>query len=167
MGRTTRSRAIVVAAVFLAVLFLASGAAVWFVDWHSEAVPSSVADAEFDQIRSRFAGQSALLDMATRQVERSRTAPSSPVPLHTFHTVILDTRGGNRLVRTAVPYWLARRYARHDGEFRWLGELTFLDDTEFDPEAIRLAFSEVQRQGPGVLVDYRHPTGGQFIAWVD
>ena len=143
------------------------GTAVRVVDRRSETVPNSLAQAEFAQIRNQFAGQPALLDMTTRQVEPSAAIPSSTATLHTFHTVILDTRGGDRLVHISVPYWLARWYARHDGEFRWLGELTFLDDTEFDPEAIQLSFRDVERRGPGLLVDYRHPAGGQFMAWVD
>jgi len=48
-----------------------------------------------------------------------------------------------------------------------LGELTFLDDTEFDPEPIQLSLAQVERHGPGLVVDYRHPSGGQFIAWVE
>ena len=51
--------------------------------------------------------------------------------------------------------------------FRWLGQLTFLDDTEFDPEPIQLSLAQVERHGPGLVVDYRHPSGGQFIAWVE
>ena len=168
MEGTRGSRAFVLVAACLALLSgLLAGAAMWFLDRQNEPVQSAKAEAELDQIRSRFAGQPALLDMTSRQLDSSVAMPPSATALHTFHTVILDTRGGQRLVRIAVPYWLARRYARHDGEFRWLGELTFIDDTEFDPEAIRLSFSDVQRRGPGLVVDYRHPSGGQFITWVD
>ena len=46
-----------------------------------------------------------------------------------------------------------------------LRQLTFLDDTEFDPEAIRLSLDRIERHGPGLIVDYRHSSGGQFIAW--
>ena len=61
----------------------------------------------------------------------------------------------------------ARRYAGRKGEFRWLGQLTFLDDTEFDPEAIRLSLDQLERRGPGLVAYYQHPTGGQFISWVE
>jgi len=55
----------------------------------------------------------------------------------------------------------------HTGEIKWLGQLSFLDDTEFDPEPIRLSWNEIERHGPGLIADYRHPGGGQFISWVD
>ena len=79
--------------------------------------------------------------------------------------MIFDTRGGERLVRITVPYRFGRLFGR--GGFRWLGQLTFLDDTEFDPEPIQLSLDQVARRGPGLIVDYRHPNGGQFIAWVE
>ena len=81
--------------------------------------------------------------------------------------VIFDTCGGQRLVRITVPYWFGRLFARHSGEFRWLGEVTFLDDTEFDPEPIRLSLDRIQRHWPGLIVYYRHASGGQFITWVE
>ena len=79
--------------------------------------------------------------------------------------MIFDTRAGARLVHITVPYRFGRLFGRRD--FRWLGQLTFLDDTEFDPEPIQLSLDQVARRGPGLIVDYRHPSGGQFIAWVE
>ena len=105
--------------------------------------------------------------MRFRKPSTDVNASRVPTPLHSFHTVIFDTRGAERLVHITVPYWFGRHYARHSGKFVWLGELTFFDDTEFDPEKIQLSLDEVERRGPGLLVDYRHPTGGQFIAWVE
>jgi hypothetical protein len=103
--------------------------------------------------------------MRQRQV-RAQAPVGTARSVHSFHTVIFDTRGGERLVHISAPFWFVRAFAR-DGEFRWLGELTFLDDTEFDPEAIRLSLNVVQQHGPGLVVDYRHPNGAQFMAWVD
>lgn len=74
---------------------------------------------------------------------------------------------GQRIVRITVPYWFGRLFVDGRGEFRWLGELTFLDDTEFDPEAIRLSLRRLERRGPGPVADLRHAGGGQFISWVD
>jgi hypothetical protein len=83
------------------------------------------------------------------------------------HTVIFDTRGNQRIVRITVPYWSLRYFAGRSGEFRWLGELTFFDDTEFDPEAIHLSLDQLDQHGPGLITYHRHASGGQFIAWVE
>jgi len=36
-----------------------------------------------------------------------------------------------------------------------------------DPEAIELSLDELERRGPGLVADYHHPGGGQFISWVE
>lgn len=86
--------------------------------------------------------------------------------VHEIHTLVFDTRGGDRLVEVRAPYWLAKALVR-SGRLHWLGELTFLDDTEFDPEPIDLSLDQIARRGPGCLVDFRHPSGGQFFSWTD
>src|SRR5436190_3794804 len=113
-------------------------AVVAFVVRHRETAPVTVdaAQARFDRLRAQFAGQSPLLDMQARSVYSPNTT-ASPRPLHTFHTVIFDRRGGDRLVDISLPYWLGRQYARHHGSFAWLGEPPFLDDTEFDPAPLQ------------------------------
>ena len=145
------------------------GLALWFVKSHrtSLAASTQVAEAEFSQLRTRFVDERPLLDMSRREVSALPAASSGETPLRSFHTVIFDTRGGQRLIRIEVPYWFARPFAGRDREFRWLGQLTFLDDTEFDPEAIRMSLSQLERRGPGLVADYRHPGGGQFISWVE
>ena len=151
------------------VAVLAIGPALWFVKSHRTSIATSaqVADVEFSQLRTRFVNERPLLDMSVREVSALPAAAPGAMPLRSFHTVIFDTRDGQRLIRIEVPYWFARRFAGRDREFRWLGQLTFLDDTEFDPEAIRMSLSQLERRGPGLVADYRHPGGGQFISWVE
>lgn len=160
------ARMVVLAAAVVALTALT--VLVVFMVRHPYATKGTVtaAQAEFDRLRARFAGQTALIDMRTRS-SRSPATAASGRPLRTFHTVIFDRRGGDRLVEVSVPYWLGRTYARHDGSFAWLGELTFLGDTEFDPEPLQLSIHEIERHGPGPLVDYRHPGGGQFVSWIE
>lgn len=144
-----------------------AGAAFFFFAHHrSEPASAETAETEFQQLRARFAGQSPLLDMRERRSLIEVGTRQRAAPLHKFHAMIFDTRGGQRMVRITVPYGFGRLFGRRGG-FRWLGELTFLDDTEFDPEPIQLSLEEVERHGPGLVVDYRHAGGGQFIAWVE
>lgn len=148
-------------------LAVAAGAALYFEAHHESLTMSpAAASAEFDRIRARFAGQAPMLDMISREGIRPAGSASSQ-PIRAFHTVIFDTRGGDRLIHLTAPIPVARLFAHRDGWYRWLGELTFLDDTEFDPEPIHLSFDDIRRRGPGLLVDYRHSGGGQFIAWVE
>src|SRR5262249_40999375 len=108
-----------------------------------------------------------LLDMSLREARELPSMSSTQKRLRTFHTEVFDTRTEQRMVSITVPYWFARRIAGRSGEFRWLGELTFLDDTEFDPEAIRLSLAQIERRGPGLIADFKHPSGGRFVSWVE
>jgi hypothetical protein len=146
----------------------ATGGAFLFLPHHeSEKASPQLAEATFERLRARFGDERPLLDMRARRPASDPGGSRTRAALHSLHTVIFDTRGGERIVRITVPYRFARLFARHRGGFRWLGELTSLDDTEFDPEPIQLGLDEVERHGPGLIVDYRHASGGQFIAWAE
>jgi hypothetical protein len=160
------TRWIVVGMAFAGTGALTGAAFFYFGHHHSKYASAQTAEAEFQRLRDRFAGQSPLLDMRERRPLINASVPQIGAPLHTFHAMIFDTRGGQRIVRITVPYRLGRLFGRRGG-FRWLGQLTFLDDTEFDPEPIQLSLDQLARHGPGLVVDYRHASGGQFIAWVE
>jgi hypothetical protein len=165
MNTPRRSVFLIVGIGAASVVLAAAILAFWFVASHRQVDPASpqLAEAEFSALRVRFTGQQPLLDMTRREpADAVAVSSSRPAPLHSVHTVIFDRRGGDRLIRITVPYWFARRSA-----FNWLGQLTPLDDTEFDPEAIRLSRDQLERRGPGLVVYFQHPSGGQFISWVD
>lgn len=169
MKRAKRSLVFSVVTGALIIVLTAVGIGVWFFVSHHESSPVSKqsAEAEFSQLRSRFSTQQPLIDMSLRRPVDMSIIEQSATPPHTFHTVIFDTRGSQRLVQITVPYWFARLFAGRDGEFRWLGQLTFLDDTEFDSESIHLSLDQLQQRGPGLIIDYQHSSGGQFISWVE
>jgi hypothetical protein len=169
MKRTARSVVFSVITGAVVIALTAVGLGFWFFVSHHKSSPVSkqTAEAEFSQLRSHFSTQQPLIDMSLRQPVDTSTLGQPAVSLHTFHTVIFDTRGSQRMVHITVPYWFARLFADRDGEFQWLGQLTFLDDTEFDSEAIRLSLDQLEGRGPGLIVDYQHLSGGQFISWVE
>ena len=134
---------------------------------HVAAISADSAEAAFSRLRAHFGGQRPIVDMDHRGAMEQPAESGSVAPIRSFHTVIYDTRGGSRLVRIDVPYWFARRFAGRSSEFTWLGELTFLDDTEFDSDSIRLGLRELERRGSGLVAYRRHSGGGQFISWVE
>ena len=163
--RSKLAKAMVGLALAASLLFVAG---LLFVIQHRQSSPatSESAAAEFSRLRAKFSGQS-LLDLQEQQESTASLSVETHGPLASFHTVIFDTRNGSRIIRIHVPYWFGRLFARHAGEFHWLGELTFLGDTEFDPEAIRLPLEQIERHGPGLLVKREHPDGAWFISWVE
>ena len=169
MKRATRSIVLSVGLGAVVAVLTTVGTGLWFCQSHRTSEPAStqVAGAEFSQLRARFADERPLLDMNRRDPHAGQGMSRTARSLRSFHTIVFDTRGGRRLVRITVPFWFARRFADGNGEFRWLGQLTFLDDTEFDPEPIRLSLDQLERRGPGLVAYYQHASGGQFISWVE
>ena len=169
MKRRTRTVALYVGlgVVFAVVMIVVVAFSFFSSHRSSVAITAQLADNEFSRLRARFVNEQPLLDMGRRQASEMPAVSAGVAHLRVFHTVIFDTRGGQRLVRIDVPYWFARRFAGRDREFKWLGQLTFLDDTEFDPEAIRLSLRQLERRGPGLVAYYQHPSGCKFISWVE
>ena len=168
--KITKKSIVVAVALSAAIAALAvlGGGGLFFLSHRSAvAVSAQLAEGEFSHLRARFANEQPLLDMSHRDASALPVVSRGVTPLHSFHTVIFDTRGSRRIVRITVPYWFARRFAGRGGEFSWLGQLTFLDDTEFDPDAIRLSLDQLERRGPGLVAYFQHPGGGQFISWVE
>ena len=169
MKHPIRSFALFISVSAAIVVLSIVGVGLWFFSSHHDSalVSAQVAEAEFLQLRARFSDKKPLLDMGCREPLAGPDASLVAAPLHSVHTVIFDTRGSQRIVRITVPYSFARYFAGRTGEFRWLGELTFLDDTEFDPEGIHLTLDQLEQHGPGLIAYYRHSSGGQFISWAE
>ncbi|PYR55005.1 MAG: hypothetical protein DMF91_25405 [Acidobacteria bacterium] len=83
---------------------------------------------------------------------------------HSLHTVVFESRTG-RLVRINLPFRVVR--LMHPNGFTYLGELTFLEDTEFDSDRALLTLDDLERHAPTLVVDHRHPDGGRFLVWVE
>src|SRR5262245_12100598 len=82
-------------------VFSVIGAAAWFVVSHRTATATSaqLADIVFLQLRARFSREQPLVDMVERKPSDPRSPSDRQLPLRSFHTVVFDTRGGQRLVR--------------------------------------------------------------------
>jgi hypothetical protein len=128
------------------------------------------AEAEFERARRPFAGQRPLVDIRdgavpvlSRPSDSSTHVEKGPVA-HTLHTVVYESRSG-RLVRINLPFRVVR--LMHPNGFTYLGELTFLEDTEFDSDRVLLTLDDLERHAPTLVVDHRHLDSGQFLAWVE
>ncbi len=170
MNEPRRWHALALAASLIAsVIALAIIASVtMFVFQHHEstAVSAATAAEEFARARLRFAGQVPLVQIRDGDDSimngprpKSGTRPSPP---RTLYVLVFDSRS-QRLVRTNLPLNVLG-LIRTNG-FRYLGELTFLDDTEFDADRLTLTVGDIEERGPGLVLDHAHDRGGQFIAW--
>ncbi len=150
----------VFAFLFVVGIGMAAFTAYW-VTSHMEFVETPAPDAarSFDEIRAKFPGQRPLIefnDGARGTVNEPATASS--VKLSTLHIVAYDDDEG-RLVRVDVPFWLLRLKS---------GPIAFSSYASgFDDERVRLRVEDIERRGPGIVLDLDHPSEGRVLIWAE
>jgi len=138
---------------------------------HTEAVPKQAALQEFDRQRHRFAGQQPLVQVATADDNDSKVVvhrPSGTGERHTdlqaIRVLTYDERNG-QIVTVDVPIWLARwAFKNRGGSGR--GRVTF-GDGAVELESGDLTFEDIERHGPGLLLDAVDPRGAQVLVWAE
>ncbi len=152
--------------VFAFLFVLAVGGAAFTAYWvgsHMEFVETPAPDAakSFDEIRAKFPGQRPLIefqggDRGTINVNES-TTPSS-VKLTTLHIVAFDDDEG-RMVKVDVPFWLLRLKS---------GPIAFSSYASgFDDERVRLRVEDIERRGPGIVLDISERSEGRVLIWAE
>jgi hypothetical protein len=122
------------------------------------------ADREFEQVRTRFAGKPALIeinedDWGHPRIHQPPEAAATHPPLQTLHVMAWNEREG-RLVRLDLPFWILRLNAR--------SKSYILSRNEFgDLERLNITSEDLERFGPGLLVDHRGRRGERVLVWTE
>jgi len=173
-GGTRSSRrtwvSVLVAAVIIVGILAATaiGGTAFFFYRHiqSEPVPSDTAAAEqFAEARKRFADQKPLIEMRRGEepvLHREFIGnPTASKPLETLRVLAYDPDSG-KLVRVAIPMWLLR--LAPGGK-----RMSFLNDNgiDFDSERVHLTLEDLERRGPGLLLDHADRRGSLVLVWTE
>lgn len=136
------------------------GAAFWFrrhVD--TTFTSSDAANVEFEQQRARFAGQQPLIEVGENERPIVHKRKSS-TELQSLRVLVFDAQAG-KLVRISVPFWLLKLAPSRQFNFNTA-------ELDFDTDRFHLTMEDVERAGPGLLLDTRkHRTGGQLLVWTE
>jgi hypothetical protein len=131
---------------------------------HTQFTPNENADAQFAAARARFAGQRPLIEIRRHDepVLHRETIPAEmpAAKLETLRVLAYDTHA-EKLVRVSIPFWLLRMApSRH---------VSFLSDTgvDFDSDRIRLTLDDLERRGPGLILDQADRRGSQVLVWTE
>jgi hypothetical protein len=161
----TRRWAPIIFGVTVFVVFLAISAAVFGVSWvreHLEIEDTSPqrAEATFEDIRQRYIAKAPLLEM--RGAERARrNAPPDTAPrvsLTTLHLLAWD-EDERQLVRFELPFWLLRL---KETPIRFGTYASGLDELN-----ISLTAAEIERYGPGIIIDVSREGRDRALLWVE
>lgn len=139
---------------------------------HTDAVPKQTAQQEFDRQRNRFAGQQPLVQVAKSDGNDSKVVvhrPSGTDPRHEdlqgIRVLTYDERNG-RLVTIDVPVWLARwAFSNRGGPG---GHRTVsIGNGTVELESGDLTFEDIERHGPGLILDAQDERGAQVLVWAE
>lgn len=135
------------------------GTAAYFVMRHMETRAGSEAEAvrEIDALKARFGTRPPLIEIVDPQradIRINRPVEPSARPVDTIHVINWKTDPGE-LVSTDFPLWLMR-----------FSTLNIASQLGIAPDKFRLTVSDVERYGPGIIVDYSIQ-GSRVLVWVD
>jgi len=116
---------------------------------------------QFEDVRSRFPGQQPLIHLVDGRpelaAERSTEAPTQTT-LSTLHVIAFDTDEGN-LVSFSLPFWLLRMKS---GPIRISAYQQGWDD-----RGVSFRVEDIEKRGPGIIVDSTRPGEGRVIVWAE
>lgn len=148
-----------VALVAVALAALA-GTSAYFVLRHMDkrAAGESEAVQVINGVKTRFGSRPPLVEIADPRradIRIYRPTEPSPAPVDTIHIVNWKSETGE-IVRADVPLWLMR-----------FSSVNILSKLGLAPAKFRLTVGDVERYGPGVVVDYGSPGAFRLFIWVD
>ena len=162
--KTWISVAIGLAIAFVVLGLAVVGTAFYVFRQHIDAqfVSKQAAEDEFQDARRQFAGQQPLVELSPDRHEpviHQRTG--APTELRAVRVLAFNPRAG-KLVRVSLPFWLVRMTPGRHFNFRSAG------DFDFDSDRVRLTVDDIERAGPGLLLDARDPRNGALIlVWTE
>ena len=149
---------------FVGVCVLAvGGAGVYVFFQHVDIDDASAADADrsFDEARARFAGQTPLLSLADHEWSVNRRPSTADAKPRTLRVMAWET-SDERLVNLSIPFWLLR-LGDEDAV-----DLNFNDlDDEAALRDLDLTVADLDRHGPGLIIDYDAPRDGRVLVWAE
>ena len=167
-SRKTWISVIIAAVIVVGILAAAAvGGTAFFIYHHvqTQVTPSETAEERFHEARARFTGQQALLELR-RDDDRpvvnrdALSGPPSTVKLEALRVLAYD-RHENKLVNVSIPFWLLRLAPSN--------KFSFLNDNgiDFDSERIHLTLEDLERRGPGLILDQTDRRGSQVLVWTE
>ena len=119
---------------------------------------------EFAQARSRFAGQKPLIEMRNDDPilhrELVKGTGTQPERIEALRVLVYDRYAG-KLVRVSIPLWLLRMApSKH---------FSFLSDSgiDMDSDRVNLTLEDLERRGPGLILDQKDRRGSEVLVWTE
>ena len=148
----------------LAVTVVGGAAYFFYQHVNTTYTPSENAEAEFTQTRARFAGQQPLIEIREHDapIIHHEIVAESPAgkKLEALRVLAYD-RHARKLVRVSIPFWLLR--LAPGKRFVTMPE----DGIDFDSDHMQLNVEDLERRGPGLIIDTKDRRGSHVLVWTE
>ena len=153
---------VTIGGVALVVLALAAlgGTAAYYVMRNLEERPAGEAEAVklIEGVKARFGPRPPLIEVADPRradVRVNRAADASATRVDTIHVLNWKSET-SELSRVEMPLWLMR-----------FSSINLASNLNIIPAKLSLTVADVERYGPGIIVDYGSPGTSRVLVWVD
>lgn len=170
MDKRTKGCLLIGLGVFILLLMVGvaviGGAGYWLYHQFSGSVSDRApeqAASDMDDIRARFGDQKPLFvipEGATApQLDPDARPQQDGANLEAVHIAVYDPNDG-KLVRFRIPFWLLRLSPD--------GKISIADDALSEVRGVeKITVKELERYGPGLVLDVREEDGSQVIVWME
>ncbi|HUR19719.1 MAG TPA: hypothetical protein VMZ90_02850 [Vicinamibacterales bacterium] len=158
--RTWVKASLIGVSLVLLVFLAFAGTSTYFVMRHLDRSTSTevAAAKDFDAIRTRFGARAPLIEVVNasiRELKINRPEQADGRPISTLH-ILNWKQENNEVLRTEVPVWLMR-----------FSSINILSKLGIAPERFSLTVQDLERYGPGVVMDYRRPGEYRVLLWME
>ena len=166
-SRKTWISVLIAAVIVVAVLAVSAvGGTAYFIyrHVHTQFTPAENAEQRFAETRARFAGQQPLIEIRKddEPVFHREVIPKAmpEAKLETLRVLAYDTRA-RKLVNVSIPMWLLRMSPTN--------KFSFLNDNgiDFDSDRVHITLDDIERRGPGLILDQVERRGSQVLVWTE
>ena len=116
---------------------------------------------EFDAVLAKFPGQQPLIRLVDGrpQFVADRANPAAGAkPLTTMHVLAFDEDEGG-LARVSLPFWLLRMKS---------GPIELSQYSRgWDDRGVSFQIEDLEKAGPGIVMDVTRPGDGRVVVWVE
>src|SRR5262245_34643498 len=164
-ARTKKTVIAIAVSVVLIIGLLAAGivgGTAFFIYRHVDAqmTPRENAEQRFADERAKFAGQQPLLELTLGDEPVIHRTPGNPrSEVRSLHALAYDERSG-KLTHVDIPGWLLRIMSGG-------GRIRIANLEVFDDDRDRITLEDLERHGPGLVLDLHRGRRTQVLVWTE
>ena len=117
------------------------------------------AEREFTQLVEKFEGQKPYLVIKDgKPIINNEKAAMPGHPIEAIHIVVWDP-DKQKVVKLNMPFWLLRMTKGHPIK------ISSNDDPDAEPMHLRITAEDLEKHGPGLILDHKEASGERVLVW--